>query len=87
MDEQLRPLAVAADDGHRTIRADLYIADRLKTILLAHGAAFMSRTTAWRLACTTAAGTKRIPASSTRSAERIPWPAWCPMCRCVGVPR
>ena len=23
-DERLRPLAVAADDGHRTIRADLY---------------------------------------------------------------
>ena len=36
-DEQLRPLAVAADDGHRTIRADLYIADRLKSIVQAHG--------------------------------------------------
>ena len=32
-DERLRPLAVAADDGHRTIRADLYIADRLKAIV------------------------------------------------------
>jgi cellulose synthase operon protein C len=36
-DEQLRPLAVAADDGHRTIRADLYITDRLKAIMQAHG--------------------------------------------------
>ena len=36
-DEHLRPLAVAADDGHRTIRADLYIADRLKSIVQAHG--------------------------------------------------
>ena len=35
-DEQLRPLAVAAD-GHRTIRADLYIADRLKAIVDAQG--------------------------------------------------
>ena len=32
-DEQLRSLAVAADDGHRTIRADLFIADRLKAIV------------------------------------------------------
>ena len=36
-DEPLRPLAVVADDGHRTIRADLYIADRLKAIVQAHG--------------------------------------------------
>ncbi len=36
-DEQLRPLAVAAADGHRTIRADLYIADRLKAIVQADG--------------------------------------------------
>ncbi len=37
-DEKLRPLAVADDDGHRTIRADLWIADRLKAIVDAHGA-------------------------------------------------
>ena len=36
-DERLRPLAVAAADGHRTIRADLYIADRLKAIVHDHG--------------------------------------------------
>jgi cellulose synthase operon protein C len=36
-DEPLRPLAVVADDGHRTIRADLFIADRLKAIVHAHG--------------------------------------------------
>ena len=36
-DEGLRPLAVAAADGHRTIRADLYIADRLNAIVSTHG--------------------------------------------------
>ena len=36
-DERLRPLAVAADDGHRTIRADLFIADRLKAVVQAQG--------------------------------------------------
>ena len=36
-DDRLRPLAVAADDGHRTIRADLFIADRLNSIVQAHG--------------------------------------------------
>ncbi len=36
-DERLRPLAVVAADGHRTIRADLYIADRLKAIVHDHG--------------------------------------------------
>ena len=29
--------SVVADDGHRTIRADLFIADRLKAIVHAHG--------------------------------------------------
>ena len=32
-DERLRPLAVAAADGHRTVRADLFIADRLNSIV------------------------------------------------------
>jgi outer membrane protein assembly factor BamB/tetratricopeptide (TPR) repeat protein len=36
-DERLRPLAVSTIDGHRTVRADLMIADRLKTIVRAHG--------------------------------------------------
>jgi outer membrane protein assembly factor BamB/tetratricopeptide (TPR) repeat protein len=36
-DERLRSLAVAAADGHRTIRADLFIADRLATIVESHG--------------------------------------------------
>jgi outer membrane protein assembly factor BamB/tetratricopeptide (TPR) repeat protein len=35
-DERVRPLPVAAD-GQRTIRADLYIADRLNAIVTAHG--------------------------------------------------
>ncbi len=35
-DERLRPLPVAAD-GHRTIRADLLIADRLNAIVRVHG--------------------------------------------------
>jgi outer membrane protein assembly factor BamB len=36
-DERLRLLAVAAADGHRTIRADLFIADRLKAIVEKQG--------------------------------------------------
>ena len=36
-DERLRPLAVAAADGHRTVRADLLIADRLSSIVREHG--------------------------------------------------
>jgi outer membrane protein assembly factor BamB/tetratricopeptide (TPR) repeat protein len=36
-DERLRLLAVAAPDGHRTIRADLLIADRLSAIVREHG--------------------------------------------------
>ena len=36
-DERLRPLNIAAEDGHRTIRADLLISDRLAAILQAHG--------------------------------------------------
>jgi cellulose synthase operon protein C len=38
-DERLRPLAVAATDGRRTLRADLLIADRLKTIVRDNGRA------------------------------------------------
>lgn len=38
-DNRLRHLSVAADDGHRTIRADLLIADRLGAILRDHGRA------------------------------------------------
>jgi cellulose synthase operon protein C len=36
-DERLRPLAVAAPDGRRTVRADLLIADRLSAIIREHG--------------------------------------------------
>ncbi len=36
-DERLRPLAVAAADGRRTVRADLLIADRLSSIVREHG--------------------------------------------------
>jgi outer membrane protein assembly factor BamB/tetratricopeptide (TPR) repeat protein len=36
-DERLRPLSVATADGHRTIRADLYITDRLNSIVRDHG--------------------------------------------------
>jgi outer membrane protein assembly factor BamB/tetratricopeptide (TPR) repeat protein len=36
-DERLRPLAVATADGHRTVRADLLIADRLSSIVHDHG--------------------------------------------------
>jgi len=36
-DERLRPLAVATADGHRTVRADLLISDRLKSIVHDHG--------------------------------------------------
>jgi outer membrane protein assembly factor BamB len=36
-DERLRPLAVSAADGHRTVRADLLIADRLSSIVRDHG--------------------------------------------------
>jgi outer membrane protein assembly factor BamB/tetratricopeptide (TPR) repeat protein len=38
-DDQLRSLPVAAADGHRTVRADLLIADRLKSIVTKHGRA------------------------------------------------
>ena len=36
-DESLRALTVDAADGHRTVRADLLIVDRLNAILLEHG--------------------------------------------------
>ncbi len=36
-DERLRALAVSAADGHRTVRADLMIADRLSSIVREHG--------------------------------------------------
>jgi len=36
-DERLRPLAVATADGHRTVRADLLIGDRLNSIVHDHG--------------------------------------------------
>jgi outer membrane protein assembly factor BamB len=42
-DERLRPLPVAAVDGHRTIRADLYITDRLSSIVHKHGRATYAR--------------------------------------------
>jgi outer membrane protein assembly factor BamB len=32
-DDRLRPLAVATPDGHRTIRADLFVIDRLQSIV------------------------------------------------------
>jgi outer membrane protein assembly factor BamB/tetratricopeptide (TPR) repeat protein len=36
-DDRLRGLAVAAADGHRTVRAELLIADRLSSIVREHG--------------------------------------------------
>jgi outer membrane protein assembly factor BamB/tetratricopeptide (TPR) repeat protein len=36
-DDRLQRLALAAPDGHRTIRADLYIVDRLRSIVRNHG--------------------------------------------------
>jgi outer membrane protein assembly factor BamB len=36
-DDRLRPLNINTEDGHRTIRADLLISDRLSAILRAHG--------------------------------------------------
>src|SRR5262249_42763061 len=36
-EERLRPLPVSAADGHRTIRADLWISDRLAAIIRDHG--------------------------------------------------
>ncbi len=36
-DERLRPLAVATPDGHRTIRADILLADRVSSIVRDHG--------------------------------------------------
>jgi len=36
-DDRLRPLAVVTPDGHRTIRADLFITDRLHSIVHTHG--------------------------------------------------
>ena len=38
-DEPMRLLNLAADDGHRTIRADLLIGDRLATLVREHGRA------------------------------------------------
>ncbi len=39
LDPRLRPLPVAADDGRRTIRADLLVSDRLASILRTRGRA------------------------------------------------
>jgi outer membrane protein assembly factor BamB/tetratricopeptide (TPR) repeat protein len=36
-DDRLRPLAVVTPDGHRTVRADLFITDRLQGIVRASG--------------------------------------------------
>jgi outer membrane protein assembly factor BamB/tetratricopeptide (TPR) repeat protein len=36
-EERLRSLAVATADGHRTVRSDLLLADRLKSIVAKHG--------------------------------------------------
>jgi outer membrane protein assembly factor BamB len=38
-DDRLRPLNINTEDGHRTIRADLLISDRLLAILRGHGRA------------------------------------------------
>ncbi len=37
--QRLRPLPVSAEDGRRTIRADLLVADRLAAIVRQHGRA------------------------------------------------
>ena len=39
LEDRLRSLSVDAEDGHRTVRANLLIADRLATIVRAHGRA------------------------------------------------
>ncbi len=36
-DDRLRPLAVVSPDGHRTVRADLFVTDRLQSIVRASG--------------------------------------------------
>ena len=36
-DERLRSLSVVAEDGHRTVRANLLVADQLATILKERG--------------------------------------------------
>lgn len=42
-EERMRSLAVAADDGHRTMRADILIADRLASVLSRDGRAAYAR--------------------------------------------
>ena len=78
-DEKLRSLAVADDDGHRTIRADLCIADRLKAIVDAHGrAVYESYDREADRFLQSAVGKRRTFACSMRSAGRFPWPGSVP---------
>ncbi len=42
-DDRLRSLPVGAADGHRTVRADLMIGDRLKAIIAQHGRSVYAR--------------------------------------------
>ena len=81
LDPRLRPLPVAADDGRRTIRADLMVADRLATIVGRHGRASTPHMTARQRPSWSAAGRSAIRTCWRRSAATIRSPQWCPM-RC-----
>ncbi len=77
-DARLRPLAVAADDGRRTIRADLMVGDRLEAIVRAHGRAATVPTIAERRRCWSAAGASAIRTCWTSSAAISRPPRSCP---------
>ena len=60
-DDRLRSLPVAAADGHRTVRADLLIADRLKSIVApARPRRLRSLSTRKRPGCSSAARKRKI---------------------------
>ncbi len=71
-DERLRPLAVATPDGHRTIRADILLADRLTSIVREHGRGVYESYDRQAAGCSSAARRRKTLVRSTRSCRLYP---------------
>ena len=78
-DERLRGLTVSTGDGHRAVRADLLIADRLTELVQPQRPQRLrASTTAEPTTCSNAADATTTPACSMRSAASSPWPRLFP---------
>ena len=77
-DDRLRGLTVSTEDGHRTIRADLLIADRLAEIVKQRGRSIYDASDRSARELFDRGRREQDPGCSRRSAGTTRWPRSCP---------